>query len=88
MEADLGGELVALDPNAGECFGFNSVATSVWRNLEKPKSFDELRDALLEEYQVDLEECTRELTELLADLLAKGLVTSRPLAYQPNALTY
>ena len=31
MEAELGDELVGLDPAAGECFGFNSVATSVWR---------------------------------------------------------
>jgi hypothetical protein len=48
MEAELGDELVALDPNAGECFGFNSVATSVWRNLEQPKRFEQLRDALLD----------------------------------------
>ena len=34
MEAELGDELVALDPDAGECFGFNSIATSVWRMLE------------------------------------------------------
>jgi hypothetical protein len=74
MEADLGDELVALDPNAGECFGFNSVATSVWRLLEEPKSFEELRDALLDEYEVEPEQCTRELKELLEGLSAKGLV--------------
>jgi hypothetical protein len=75
MEADLGDELVALDPNAGSCFGFNSVATSVWRQLEEPKSFEQLRDALIDEYEVDSEQCTRELHALLADLTAKGLVT-------------
>lgn len=78
MEAELGDELVALDPNAGNCFGFNSVATSVWRNLEQPKSFGQLREALLEEYQVDPDQCSRELTELLQDLSAKGLVTLAP----------
>jgi hypothetical protein len=74
MEAELGDELVALDPNAGECFGFNSVATSVWRKLEEPKTFEQLRDALIDEYEVDSEQCTRELRELLDDLSAKGLV--------------
>lgn len=74
MEAELGDELVALDPNAGECFGFNSVATSVWRNLEEPKTFEQLHDALIDEYEVDSEQCTRELRELLDDLSAKGLV--------------
>jgi hypothetical protein len=76
MEAELGDELVALDPNAGECFGFNSVATSVWRELEQPRSFDQLRDALLGEYEVDSEQCARELQELLDDLSARGLVTT------------
>lgn len=74
MEADVGGELVALDAQAGQCFGFNEVATSVWRKLEQPKTFDELRDELLGDYEVDVEQCTRELRELLEDLLAKGLV--------------
>ncbi|HKP34746.1 MAG TPA: PqqD family protein [Sphingomicrobium sp.] len=76
LEAELGDELVALEPNAGECFGFNTVATSVWRQLAQPKSFAELRDALLEEYDVKPEQCTRELKELLDDLASRGLVSA------------
>ena len=75
MEADLGDELVALHPEGGECFGFNNVAASVWRLLEQPKSFDELRDALLEEYDVSPQICAQELHGLLADLERKDLVT-------------
>jgi hypothetical protein len=74
MQAELGDELVALDPHAGECFGFNSVAASVWRHLDQPRSFEDLRDALLDEYEVEAERCTSELRELLGDLLSKGLV--------------
>ena len=76
MEAELGDELVALDPTGGSCFGFNSVASSVWRNLEQPRRFDELRDSLLGEYEVDPAQCTRELRDLLDDLCARGLVTT------------
>ena len=76
MEAELGDELVALDPNAGDCFGFNGVATSVWRQLQEPKTFDELRDSLLQEYDVDQQRCARELQELLDDLSARGLIVS------------
>ena len=76
MEAKLGDELVALDARAGQCFGFNSVATSVWHELRQPKSFDQLRDALFDEYEVDSEQCSRELNELLDDLVAKRLVTA------------
>jgi len=76
MEAELGDELVALDPNAGDCFGFNGVATSVWRQLQEPKTFDELRDSLLQEYDVDQQRCARELQELLDDFSARGLIVS------------
>lgn len=74
MEAELDDELVALDPDAGECFGFNSVATTVWRELETPRSFEELRGALLNQYEVNEDQCSAELRELLDDLTAKGLV--------------
>jgi hypothetical protein len=77
MEAELGDELVALDPQRGECFGFNSVATFVWQRLKEPRSFADLRDALLDEYDVDAEQCTRELKDLLDDLQTKGLVSNR-----------
>ena len=75
MEAELGDELVALEPDVGRCFGFNNVAASVWRLLEQPKTLEQLRDALIEEYEVDPEQCSRELSELLADMSVKGLVT-------------
>ena len=74
MEAELGDELVALDANAGQCFGFNSVATSVWRALDQPKTFDELCAILLDEYEVARDQCSADLRELLTDLTARGLV--------------
>lgn len=74
LEADVGNELVALNAEAGNCFGFNEVATTVWRSLVQPKSFDQIRDQLLDEYDVDVERCTSELGELLDDLVARGLL--------------
>jgi hypothetical protein len=74
LEAELGSELVALDADSGQCFGFNEVASSVWRSLEQPKTFEQLRDALLEEYDVDSDECSSQLHELLEDLTSKGLI--------------
>lgn len=74
LEADVGDELVALDVDAGRCFGFNEVATSIWRSLEQPKSFDELRDELLREFDVESDECRRDLGDFLEALVAKGLI--------------
>lgn len=74
MEAELGDEFVALDAEAGRCFGFNNVAASVWRALERPRTFEELRNSLLLEYEVGFEQCSTDLNELLADLVGRGLV--------------
>ena len=74
MEAELGAELVALDGEAGTCFGFNEVATSVWHALSEPRSFDELCTGLLGEYDVDPDQCRSELKALLDDMQARGLV--------------
>lgn len=78
MEADVGDELVALDPDKGACFGFNTVATTVWRALVEPRTFGQLRDELLGDYDVSSEQCTEELRELLTDMAAKGLIVGEP----------
>jgi hypothetical protein len=78
MEADMDDELVALDPQGGLCFGFNSVATSVWKLLSQPRSEAELQAALAEEYDVAPERCRADVRELLDDLAAKGLVKPAP----------
>jgi hypothetical protein len=74
MEADIGDELVALDATAGNCFGFNQVATSVWRSLDQPRTFAQMQDQLLGEYEVSSEQCSSELQELLDHMTANGLV--------------
>ena len=77
LEAELGAELVALDEPRGECFGFNEVATSVWRLLDRPRSLVGLKDGLLDEYDVDADECERDLRELIGKLCDMALIRRR-----------
>lgn len=74
LEADINDELVALEPALGACFGFNSVAKDVWRKLETPRTFDDLRNDLLAEYDVGEEQCTEELRELLDHMTQAKLI--------------
>jgi Coenzyme PQQ synthesis protein D (PqqD) len=74
IEAELGDELVALDPEAGSCFGFNPVAASVWRLLEQPRTADELHTELMNDYVVGETQCREEVAGLLGDLEARGLI--------------
>jgi len=41
-------------------------------------TFDQLCDALLEEYDVDIDECSRELRVLLDDMTNQGLIQESP----------
>jgi hypothetical protein len=74
LEADVGDELVALDPESGVCFGFNSVAASVWRLLEEPKTARQIKDCLMETFEVSPTQCAEELQALLDSLVDQGIV--------------
>ncbi|HVM21984.1 MAG TPA: PqqD family protein [Sphingomicrobium sp.] len=74
LDAGIGEDLVALNVDRGDCYGFNSVAATVWRDLDTPKSFDQLRQTLMSEYDVTYDQCTSDLQDLLEDLVGKGLV--------------
>lgn len=78
IEANVDGELVALDVASGTCYGFNGTATRVWALLERPKSIAELRDALMQEFDVDPAVCERQLVDLLRDFQQDGLVSVEP----------
>lgn len=82
IEAEVDGELVALHVEKGTCYGFNPTATRIWALLATPQRISELRDRLLEEYDVDADSCEREVRELLGELERDGLIDLRPLPDQ------
>ena len=65
IEAEVDGELVALHVDNGTCYGFNGTATRIWTMIEEPKMVSELRDTLLDEYDVEPEVCVAQLLVLL-----------------------
>ncbi len=54
--------------------GLDEVRARVWDLIQKPKSAKEVRDALLEEYEVEPNQCERDLLALLQSLAKEGLV--------------
>jgi hypothetical protein len=78
IEAEVDGEMVALHVDNGTCYGFNATATRVWALIETPRRLGELRDALLEEFDVPPDVCEAQLRDLLSELEADGLVELKP----------
>lgn len=74
IEAEVDGELVALHVENGTCYGFNRTATRIWKLIERPRTIAQLRDVLMDEFEIDAARCTRQVTDLLVDLERDGLV--------------
>lgn len=78
IEAEVDGEIVALHIDNGTCYGFNTTATRIWTMIAEPKLVSDLRDALVDLFDVDPAICTQELGALLDELEQDGLVERRP----------
>ena len=77
VSSDLGGEVAILDLKAGVYYGLDAVGARIWSLIEEPRTVNEIRDILLEEYDVEPERCERDLLVLLRRLADEGLVEVR-----------
>ncbi|WP_321423676.1 PqqD family protein [uncultured Methanobacterium sp.] len=67
-------EMVLLGMEDGIYYGLNPVGAFIWEQIKEPKKIDQIRDAILDEYDVEKGECERDLIELLKELTEKGMV--------------
>lgn len=74
ISCDLDGEVAILDMQSGTYYGLNAVGTRIWQLLQEPRMAYEVREALLEEYEVEPEACERDVFALLQTLADKGLI--------------
>lgn len=74
ISSELAGEAVILNLDSGIYYGLNEVGARIWELVQQPRRFDEIRDILLAEYDVEPEACSHELTKILLDLRNVRLV--------------
>ena len=75
--SDLGEEVVILNLKDGVYYGLDAVGARVWDLIQEARAVREIRDALLDEYDVEPELCERDLLTLLEELAARDLVEVR-----------
>jgi hypothetical protein len=68
------GEMVILSLQQGVYYGLDPVGARIWELLQQPRTVGEVREILLNEYEVEPERCAQELSALLAELLENGLI--------------
>ena len=72
--ANLQGEEVILNLEDGVYYGLNAVGARVWSFIQEPRTVKEIRETLLEEFDVESDRCTSELRALLLDLERRNLI--------------
>ena len=77
VSSDLAGEIVMLNLKNGTYYGLDQVGARVWGLIEQPHRVAAIRDAILEEYDVEPERCEQDLLALLGELEQAGLIEVR-----------
>lgn len=71
------GDIVILNLKDGVYFGLNDVGRRIWCLIQEPLIVSEILKVLLDEYNVDPEECSREVIRLLIELQDHDLLLLR-----------
>lgn len=74
VATDMAGETVVLDMKSGMYYGMGVVAGTIWKLIEEPKSLEEIRAAVVAEYDIDPETCERDVDAFVGALQSAGLV--------------
>ncbi|HEY6877533.1 MAG TPA: PqqD family protein [Polyangiales bacterium] len=74
VSTQLGHEAVILGAEAGQYFGLNEVGARIWELVQQPVQVSAICAALCAEYEVQPDECERDVIELLGELKARGLL--------------
>ena len=74
VSCDLDGEAAILNLKDGVYYGLNPVGARVWKLVQEPVTLENILEAILEEYDVEEEQCFQDTVELLEELQDKGLV--------------
>jgi hypothetical protein len=72
--SQLGEEVVILDLGSSSYLGLDDVAARVWELMKQPRSVEEIELTLVKEYDVDPEQCSRDVRAFLTGLIERGLV--------------
>ena len=74
IDGELDNNQVMMHLDKGKYFGLNPVAKRIWDIIEEPKSFDEIRDILLAEFNVSIEQCTSEVKSFLEKAIGFDII--------------
>ena len=73
---ELDGEAILLDPKEGCSYNLNPAGTLIWKLLDGQHSTSDIVKALCEAYEVEQEQASQDLEQLLDDLRKNKLIVA------------
>lgn len=70
----IDGEVVMMSVSGGEYYGMDSIGSRVWELLDRPRKVSELCALLGEEFDVEPEQCGRDVLAFLGELAGKNII--------------
>jgi Coenzyme PQQ synthesis protein D (PqqD) len=77
VSCPLGEESAILNLKNTVYYGLNPIGTRIWNLIQQPRSIRELRDTLVDEYDVEAAHCESDLFQLLEKMRVEGLIVVR-----------
>lgn len=71
---DMSGETGLMSVEKGKYYCIDIIGTQIWNIIEQPISIQELISKLLDEYDVNQEECTSDVMDFISLLYENGLI--------------
>jgi hypothetical protein len=74
VSCDLAGEAAILNLKNGVYYGLNPVGARIWSLLKEPRTIAEIRETLINEYEVDVLQVETDIQDLLNQLADQQLI--------------
>jgi len=75
VSTEIDGEVVLMGIESGNYYGFDEILSRIWNIIETPTSISSLIDQLIQEYDVDRNECETDVLSTLNELLKDDLIS-------------
>ncbi|WP_438434873.1 lasso peptide biosynthesis PqqD family chaperone [Gorillibacterium sp. sgz500922] len=72
--SDMDGETVMLSVQNGNYYNLGEIGGEIWRSFAEPARTEDVIERLTEEYEVEPEECSRQVGGFIELLLREGLI--------------
>jgi hypothetical protein len=74
LTAEIDKQIVMMDIESGRYLGLDDIGSVIWQRLETPRTFGELIDGLVADYDADRSMIADDVRKLLLDMAAHDVV--------------